>query len=101
MSPNLRFRLGSDLIFSRNVSFAADALFDITQIEDVIQLYGGPSLELGTTLAFDTPRISLAVFAGGEYRFNRELGFYVELGSGLAIPINFVPRVSLGVNYHF
>lgn len=100
-ASDLRFRLSGNLLFAGNISLGADAMFDITQIEDIIQIYGGPSLELGTTIAFTSPTIGLGAFVGGEYRFNRELGFYVELGTGLAIPIEFVPRVSVGVNYHF
>lgn len=100
-ASDLRFRLSGNFLFTGNVTLGADAMFDITQIEDIIQLYGGPSLELGTTLSFASPSIGLGAFVGGEYRFNQELGFYVELGSGLAIPIVFVPRVSLGINYHF
>lgn len=100
-TPDMRFRAVGNFIFTGNVALGVDAMFDITQIEDVIQLYGGPSLELGTTLALASPSIGLAAFAGGEYRFNRELGFYLELGSGINIPIAFLPRVSLGVNYHF
>ena len=100
-TPDLRFRLSGNFLFAGNITLGADAMFDITQIEDIIQIYGGPSLELGTTLAFASPSIGLGAFVGGEYRFNQELGFYVELGTGVAIPIVFVPRVSLGVNYHF
>lgn len=100
-ASDLRFRLSGNFLFTGNVTLGADAMFDITQIEDIIQIYGGPSLELGTTLSFASPSIGLGAFVGGEYRFNRELGFYVELGSGIAIPIVFVPRVSVGVNYHF
>ncbi len=100
-NPDLRFRLSGDVIYTGNISLSADAMFDITQIENAIQIYGGPSLGLGTTFAFESPTISLAAFAGGEYRFNRELGFYVELGSGLTVPLKFEPRVSLGINYHF
>ena len=100
-SPDLRFRLSGDVFSTGNISLSTDAMFNITQIEDAIQIYGGPSLGLGTTFAFESPTISLAAFAGGEYRFNRELGFYVELGSGVTIPLKFLPRVSLGVNYHF
>lgn len=101
VNPDLRFRAVANLILTGNVALGVDAMFDITQIEDVIQLYGGPSLELGTTLSLSSPSIGLAAFAGAEYRFNRELGFYLELGSGINIPIAFLPRVSLGVNYHF
>ncbi len=100
-SPDLRFSLSGDVITTGNISFNVSPLFDITQIEDAIQIYGGPSLGLGTTFAFETPTISLAALVGGEYRFNQELGFYVELGSGVTIPLKFLPRVSLGINYHF
>lgn len=100
-NPDLRFSLSGDVITTGNISLNAATLFDITQIEDAIQIYGGPSLGLGTTFAFETPTISLAALVGGEYRFNQELGFYVELGSGVTIPLKFLPRVSLGVNYHF
>ena len=103
LNPDLRFRAETDFIFTRNLSLGVDAMFDITQIEDVIQIYGGPSLNLGTTLSFASPSLGLAVFAGGEYRFNQELGFFLELGSGInfANIVAFQPRVSLGVNYHF
>ena len=100
-NPDLRFRASGNFLFTGNLALGADVMFDIVQIEDAIQIYGGPSLELGTTLAFNSPSIGLAAFAGGEYRFNRELGFYVELGSGITIPFAFLPRVSVGVNYHF
>lgn len=102
VSPDLRFRASGNFFFAGNIAFGVDAMFDITQIEDIIQIYGGPSLELGTVFPLN-PSIGLAVFAGGEYRFNRELGFFLELGSGINFSnlISFLPRVSLGVNYHF
>ncbi len=99
VSPDLRFRFSGNFL-GTNIGVGADVLFDITQIEDVIQLYAGPSLELGTVFPIQ-PSFGVAAILGGEYRFNREFGFFGEVGTGVSFPLSFNPRFSLGVNYHF
>jgi len=98
-NPNLRFRFSGNLL-GTNIAFGTDVLFDIAQLEENIQLYGGPGLELGTVFPV-VPSFGLIGLVGGEYRFNRELGFYAELGTGISFPLFLAPRGSLGVNYHF
>lgn len=98
-SPDLRFRFSGNLL-GTNIAFGTDVLFDIVQLEENIQLYGGPSLELGTVFPV-APSFGLAGLLGGEYRFNRELGLFAEVGTGISFPFNINPRFSLGVNYHF
>lgn len=97
--PDLRFRLSGDLTVP-NFNLGVDALFDIAQLEQNIQLYGGPGLELGAIFPLQ-PAFGLVGVLGGEYRFNRELGFFAELGTSLSVPIDLRPRGALGVNYHF
>ncbi len=98
-TPDLRFRFSGNL-FGTNIAFGTDVLFDIAQLEENIRLYGGPGLELGTVFPV-VPSFGLVGIVGGEYRFNRELGFYAELGTGISFPLALAPRGSLGVNYHF
>lgn len=98
-SPDLRFRFSGNLL-GTNIAFGTDVLFDIAQLDQNIQLYGGPSLELGTIFPV-LPSFTFAGLVGGEYRFNRELGLYAELGTGISFPFIIAPRGSLGVNYHF
>lgn len=99
VNPDLRFRFSGNIL-TAGVSLGTDALFDIAQLEDNIQLYGGPGLDLGTVFPL-LPSIGVSGILGGEYRFNRELGFYAELGTGISFPFVFAPRGALGVNYHF
>lgn len=98
-NPDLRFRFSGNVL-TAGVSLGADALFDIAQLEDNIQLYGGPGLDLGTVFPL-LPSIGVSGILGGEYRFNRELGFFAELGTGISFPFVFAPRGALGINYHF
>lgn len=98
-NPDLRFRLSGNFLLATNIGLGIDAMFDIIQLEDNIQLYGGPGLELGTNLL--SPTFGLLGFVGGEYRFNQELGFFAELGTGISFPPRPDFRGSLGVNYHF
>lgn len=98
-NPDLRFRFSGNIL-TAGLSLGVDTLFDIAQLEDKIQLYGGPGLDLGTVLPL-LPSIGVSGILGGEYRFNRELGFYAELGTGISFPFVFAPRGALGVNYHF
>lgn len=97
--PDLRFRFSGN-VFTSSLNLGVDALFDIAQLEDKIQLYGGPSLEIGAVLPLQ-PSFGLAGFVGAEYRFNREIGFFAELGSGITFPLRLAPRGALGFNYHF
>lgn len=97
--PDLRFRTSGNFVTGR-LTLGVDALFDITQLEENIQLYGGPSLDLGTVIPL-VPSFGLSGFVGGEYRFNRELGFFAEIGSGISFPIGFDVRGAAGINYHF
>ncbi len=97
--PDLRFRLSGNFL-AASLNLGVDALFDIAQLEDNIQLYGGPGLELGTVFPV-VPSFGLVGILGGEYRFNREIGIFAELGTGVSVPFFFSPRASLGVNYHF
>ncbi len=99
LNPDLRFRFSGNLI-NRSLGVGVDALFDIAQLEDNIQLYGGPGLDLGTVFPL-SPNIALSGFVGGEYRFNSEFGFFAELGSGISFPLDLAARGSLGFNYHF
>ncbi len=99
VNPDLRFRFSGNP-FAADLKFGVDAMFDIAQIEDNIQLYAGPSLELGTVLPLN-PSFGLVGFAGAEYRFNREIGFFAEVGTAVNIPLKVVPRFALGANYHF
>lgn len=98
-NPDLRFRFSGNILTS-GLGLGVDALFDITQLEDNIQLYGGPAFDIGTVIPV-APSFGLAGFVGGEYRFNSEIGFFAELGTGVNIPFVFAPRGVLGVNYHF
>lgn len=98
-SPDLRFRFSGNLA-AADIKFGVDAMFDIAQLEENIQLYGGPALELGTLIPIE-PSFGLVGFLGAEYRFNREIGFFAEVGTALNIPFNLVPRFALGANYHF
>ncbi len=98
-TPDARFRFSGNLL-TGNVGLGADLMFNIAQLEDNIQLYGGPGFELGTLIPVD-PSFGLLGFVGGEYRYNRELGFFAELGSAINIPGKLNIRGSLGVNYHF
>lgn len=100
-SPDLRFRFSGNIL-TANIGLNVDALFDITQLEDNIQLYGGPGLTLGTVIPL-SPSFALSGFVGGEYRFNSEFGFFAELGTGISVSNLVRPdiRGSLGVNYHF
>ena len=98
-NPDLRFRFSGNIL-TANIGLGVDAMFDIAQLEDKIQLYGGPGLELGTVIPL-VPSFGLLGFVGGEYRFNEEFGFFAELGSGISVPLRPVIRGSLGVNYHF
>ncbi len=98
-NPDLRFRFSGNP-FAQDLKFGVDVMFDIAQLEDKIQLYGGPALELGTLLPLQ-PSFGLVGFIGAEYRFNREFGFFAEIGTSVNIPIKVVPRFALGANYHF
>ncbi len=98
-NPDLRFRFSGNLS-AADIKFGVDAMFDIAQLEDKIQLYGGPALELGTLIPIE-PSFGLVGFLGAEYRFNREIGFFAEVGTAINIPIDLVPRFALGANYHF
>lgn len=107
------FREGADLRFRASTFFVdfsigADVLFDISQLEDNIQLYGGGGINLSSLfLGGGSFGVGLTGVLGGEYRFNRELGIFAELGGGVNIypggvlPIVPIPRGALGVNYHF
>lgn len=97
--PDLRFRFSGN-VFTSRLGVGVDALFDIATLEENIQLYGGPSLDLGTVFPLQ-PSFAFAGFVGGEYRFNREIGFFAEIGTGIQFPFNLDPRGALGVNYHF
>ncbi len=99
LNPDLRFRLSGNVLVP-NVNLGVDAMFDIAQLDDNIQLYGGPSLELGTVFPV-VPSFGLVGFLGGEYRFNREIGFFAEAGTAISFPLNFLPRIGFGINYHF
>ncbi len=99
LNPDLRFRFSGNFT-NRSLGLGVDAMFDIAQLEDNIQLYGGPGLDLGTVLPL-SPNIALSGFVGGEYRFNQEFGFFAELGSGISFPPDLLVRGSLGFNYHF
>lgn len=99
VEPDLRFRLSGDVAAS-SVNLGIDTLFDIAQLEENIQLYGGPGLELGTVFPL-VPSFGLVGILGGEYRFNREIGFFAELGTNIRVPLDLRPRAALGVNYHF
>ena len=98
-NPDLRFRFSGNIL-SADLSLGVDAMFDIAQLEDNIQLYGGPGLELGAVIPF-VPSFGLLGFVGGEYRFNEQFGFFAELGTGISVPLRPNVRGSLGVNYHF
>lgn len=97
-TPDLRFRFSGNIL-TAGVGLGIDALFDIAQLEENIQLYGGPAFDLGTV--FVSPSFGLGGLVGGEYRFNREIGFFAELGTSINIPFLFTPRGLVGVNYHF
>jgi hypothetical protein len=100
---DLRIRLSS-LFY--DLTLGADVLFDITQLESNIQLYGGGGLGFSTVFGAGLG-VTLNGLVGGEYRFNRELGLFAEIGAGYTFgqfvtPLgNFYPRGALGVNYHF
>ena len=98
-TPDLRFGLSGNFL-STSLSLDVDALFTITQLDQNIVLYGGPGLQLGTVFPV-SPSFGLTGFLGGEYRFNREIGFYAELGTSVSVPFTFQPRGVLGFNYHF
>jgi len=97
--PDLRFRFSGNVLVP-NVSLGIDTLFDIATLEENIQIYGGPGLELGTVFPV-IPSFGLVGLLGGEYRFNRELGFFLDVGTGISFPFNFLPRFAFGANYHF
>jgi hypothetical protein len=97
--PDLRFRFSGNII-TRRLGVGVDALFDIATLEENIQLYGGPSLDLGTVIPVQ-PSFAFSGFLGGEYRFNREIGIFAEIGTGIQFPFEFDPRGALGFNYHF
>lgn len=99
VNPDLRFRFSGNVL-TGNIGLGLDAMFDIAQLEDKIQLYGGPALDLGTLIPLQ-PSFALSGFVGGEYRFNQEFGFFAELGTGISFPIDIALRGSLGINYHF
>lgn len=99
LQPDLRFRLSGNLI-GLSVVLGADALFDIAQVEENIQLYGGGGAELGTSLLL-IPTIGIHGLVGAEYRINQDFGLFGEAGSGLEFPFIFTPRFTGGVNYHF
>ena len=98
-TPDLRFGLTGNFL-ATTLSLDVDALFTITQLDQNIVLYGGPGLQLGTVFPV-SPSFGLTGFLGGEYRFNREIGFYAELGTSVSVPFTFQPRGVLGFNYHF
>ena len=100
-TPDLRFSLSGNFL-ATSLNLGVDALFTITQLDQNIVLYGGPGLQLGTVFPVN-PNIGLVGFLGGEYRFNREIGFFAELGSSINISkiFSFQPRGVLGFNYHF
>jgi len=94
---DLRFHTGLYLL---SFNLGADVLFDITQIGENIQLYGGGGLEVGTAV-FVPITVSANGIFGGEYRFNSEIGIFGELGAGINFPFLVTPRITAGVNYHF
>ena len=98
-TPDLRIRASGNFL-ATSLNLGVDALFTISQLDQNIVLYGGPGLELGTVFPVK-PSFGLVGFLGGEYRFNREIGFFAELGSKVTIPLNFEPRGVIGFNYHF
>ena len=100
-TPDLRISLSGNFL-NTSLNLGVDALFTITQLDQNIVLYGGPGLQLGTVFPVN-PNIGLVGLLGGEYRFNREIGFFAELGSSINISsiFSFQPRGQLGFNYHF
>ena len=50
------------------------------------------ALALAAPLSRLSPSFALSGFVGGEYRFNRELGFFAELGTGISV-IPFRPDI--------
>lgn len=94
---DLRFHTGLYLL---SFNLGVDALFDITQLGENIQLYGGGGLEIGTAILVPVTVSANGIF-GGEYRFNQEIGIFGELGAGINYPFLVTPRITGGVNYHF
>ncbi len=94
---DIRFHTGLYLL---SFNLGADVLFDITQIGENIQLYGGGGLEVGTAVLVPVTVSANGIF-GGEYRYNQEFGIFGELGAGINFPFVVAPRLTGGVNYHF
>lgn len=85
-----------------NFTIGADVLFDLAQLEDVIQIYGGGGVAVGSTFVGGF-NATVSGLVGGEYRFNEQLGVFLEAGAGFSVipaPV-FSPRGGIGVNYHF
>jgi hypothetical protein len=125
---DVRFRAGLNFLGGFGFNAGADALFNITTLDEInVYAGGGPSLSY-STWSWGVPGfavvdvtsfgIGLSGLAGAEYRLDRNLGLFGELGLGLqyvsvsgafdpAVPAPVISgigadiRVAAGVNFHF
>ena len=106
-TTDVRFRASS---YFFNVVLGADALFDITTLDDLpVDIYAGGGPTLGFGFAGRGFGIGVNGSVGGEYRLSEQLGLFAELGVGYVfytgsaiVPLGgLAPGGSLGVNFHF